>query len=439
MVSKFSKSTQFITLSLPKEIEKYSSNLDFKINYFFGTFKRPDNLDNNALNIILDHSFEPLENDYVMFIDHHLVEQNVQNDVITDPTIVKNYVEYCCSNSNLMYKIYDSIINEISKLKFESVNVYMHSDLDGIASGLIMRQILEDVKKGTNSKENVLLAMILGNYGDLYPEAKYDLADIFVEAKDIAVFDKKLKTIVKYFGRFMKTIKPSLDYMFCKQEKYLTSEVRAFAKHIKSIDLEFNDVKEYFMQYLVNPIVTMNKVDTIQIVSFLNNLTNHSIYKILNDDFQKTIDSISKEYIEPSYPQIELAVVFKADPTATVYKLIFADSPYDCGRSLIWKYRVAYKALQRNTVINDNKWNYKATDWKHRDMHKAMNNMACYNKCLSKLTLDGTNESAFSIATKYSTAGGGHCGTSSEGEGSIGSVIVPEEEFMNSFVVKDFF
>ena len=86
-----------------------------------------------------------------------------------------------------------------------------------------------------------------------------------------------------------------------------------------------------------------------------------------------------------------------------------------------------------------NKWNYKLTDWKDKNHTNLMKNIACYNKTLNKLTLDGETESSFIIAKSFTIKGGGHCDTIEEGKGSIGSVNVAEKEFNESIIIKEFF
>ena len=419
-------------------------NSHFKINYNFGTFDRPKiELNNkNILNIFLDHSFEPEKDDCVMFIDHHLIEQLAQENKTNSQFIKDNYIEYCCSNANLMYSIYENIVSILKTFHFKEVNIFMHSDLDGIASGIIMRQILEDIKNDTLNKNNILLARILGNYGDLFEEAKYDLTDYFVEPKDVLIFDKKLKSIVKNFGRFMKAIRPSLHY-YCDKEtelnlSYYTKEVHELENVLERINIHPKELSNFLNDIIIKSIQELEKVDTFSIIMYLNRITSNFIYKTINKEFQTIIDAIIKEYLEPEFPQIEMTVLFKNDPNKTEYKLLTIETPFDCGRSVIWKYRSSYKQLLYKEITM-NKWNYKLTDWKDKNHTNLMKNIACYNKTLNKLTLDGETESSFIIAKSFTIKGGGHCDTIEEGKGSIGSVNVIEKEFNESIIIKEFF
>lgn len=424
---------QFMMLQSPKNLQ-IKTKQDFSIKYHFSNFIRPE-LDNTSLNIAVDHSYKPLNDDYILFIDHHIVEQNVVNKVTDDQFVIENSLKYCVSNANLMYNIYEDIIEVVKSLKFDSVNVFMHTDLDGIASGLIMRQILEDVKNNTMSKDKILLSMILGNYGDLFKEAKFGLVDLFPDPTEVVVFDKKLKIIVKQIGRFMKSVRPSLDSILKIDSIEKIDETKnKFLKN--SIDIE--DLNHIVQDLIFGGIENMTNVNTINVISYLNTLLSNKTFQFVNEEFQNVINNTVNEYISPKYPMIELTAIFKNDPTSTEYKILFIDSLFDCARSIVWKYRIGYGQLVRKSVILS-KWSYNVTNYKKKDHHKLMSNIACFNKQLNKLTLDSkSTDSAFKIATTYSTPGGGHLGTSDSG-GSIGSVIVPEKEFMDSIIIKEFF
>ena len=64
-----------VKLSTSNEIDSsLSSN---ELVYRFSNFERPSNLDSNAVNIFLDNSFfDFLPEDNIIFIDHHLHEEN---------------------------------------------------------------------------------------------------------------------------------------------------------------------------------------------------------------------------------------------------------------------------------------------------------------------------------------------------------------------------
>lgn len=440
---KFIGKNQFMMANIPSDINKNNIALDeenkreFEIEYHFSNFNRPSLID-NELNIFVDNSYEVLSDDYVLFIDHHQVEQSILYKTTNDQYVIDNYKEFCVSNANLMYNIYEDIVDVVKKLKFNKVNVYMHTDLDGIASGLIMRQILEDVKNNSISKEKNILSMILGNYGDVYPDAKYGLADLFNSVpEDIVVFDKKLKIIVKQIGRFMKATRPILDSILDKKSVDLKEEEHIKKSLLKN-NIQLDDLKYVIQELIFTYIENMKNADTANVITFINSFMSNDVFKAVNEEFQNIIDMSVKEYLEPTYPLIELTAIFKKDKENTEFKILFIDNIFDCGRSVIWKYRYSYKQLLRNSVINS-KWKYKLTDWKNKNHNKLMKNIACYNRRLNKLTLDGDNNSSFEIATSYSKPGGGHLGTTSDGKGSIGSVIVSEEEFMNSLVIKEFF
>lgn len=419
-------------------------NPNFKINYNFGSFEKPKIDINNkyCLNICLDHSFEIEKNEYFLFIDHHLIERLIESNELKNEFVNNYYKEYCSSNANLMYNIYENIIEIIRSLNFNEVNVFMHADLDGIASGIIMKQILEDSRNYKMSKNDILFVRMLGNYGDLYEYAKYDLTDYFDDPNDVLIFDKKIKTIVKNLGRFMKAIRPCLNY-YCNTNKNsklsnFTKEVIELEDLLERIGINPIQFENFLNNIILKDIENFKKIDVFTIIMYLNRITSNIVYKAINIEFQKLIDSIVKEYLEPDFPQIELSIIFKKDTKKTVYKLLTIETPFDCGRSVIWKYRSSYKQLLYKDLTL-NKWNYKLTDWKNKNHANMMKNIACYNKTLNKLTLDGESESSYNIATSFTSSGGGHCNTISEGVGSIGSVKVLEDEFINSIIVKEFF
>jgi len=181
----FINSSNVIGINLSENYqESIAKNRD--ISFRFNSFNRPDKLSGKFLHIVLDHSFEFDETDDIIFIDHHLVEQ-------TTGTIYK-------SNADMMIKNYEFIFNTIVLLNEKmnkSIKIWMHSDIDGLCSGMIMKKILDDASGkliDINYDSKLKLIHIIANYGDIDPEAKLGLSDIFSKESEINIFDKKLSS-----------------------------------------------------------------------------------------------------------------------------------------------------------------------------------------------------------------------------------------------------
>jgi len=398
----------------------------------FSSFYRPNNLDKNALNIVLDNSFDFYEDDNIIFIDHHISEE-------------LNKCGYK-SNSSMMVKYYRMIFEYFTAIfenyRYDDIVLHMHHDIDGLCSGIICLKILKDVlnkKYDNNYEDNLKFLEILGNYGDIDPDAKIGLTNYFT-TKDIDIFDKKIKQYCSSLGKFFKATRAVYpDPENLSNDDFIPSE--AYLK-LKDILAENNlDVK--MINNILNEIYynlhkfwkdrTVNFANTLM---FFNTLGQNRILNLILEIYNKEIDRLVNNYINPTTPSFEMSIKFIKDKTNTVFKLLIIDSPFDCGRSVIWKYRSSLKYFINTN--KENKWKFNIADWnKNLDLISLSKNVICYNRTLNKLSFDGDNSAAYDIANTVFN-GGGHPDLE-EGR-SLGSAVIDDEQlFFDSFIILDIF
>lgn len=392
--------------------------------FLFGTFERPNDIVKNCLNIMVDHSFEYNENDNVIFIDHHLVEQcfNV------------NYK----SNANLMYSnyqlIYDAIKAILDSYSFNSICIRFHEDLDGIMSAIVMKKIMVDIVNGKADESystKLKLANILGNYGDIAPDAMVDLIDLLSTNDNVKIYDKKIGLFCKTLSRYMKATRSIRN-----SNDSLLNDI--YSAYIDETCLDIYDIKS-IERLIYKSIQDMDDVNLKVILTFMNKIAQNKIIYTLVKFYNQEIERIVNTFVNPDKNQsasFEMIVKFKNDELSTPFRLLIIDTPFDMGRSIIWKYRSSYNAVSK-TSASISEWYYKATDWaKLKPNTVNLNNIACYNIAVNKLSLDGITASAYKIAEAL--GGGGHANT---GDGrSLGSVKVDNiDTVLSECVVLDIF
>lgn len=403
------------------EITEYGIKHHTTVKFKFGAFNKPKSFNSKDLNIILDHSYTIDKNDRVIVIDHHLVEE-------LDGIGFKSNADMMVSNYNWLFKYMQQII----EYNTSNIVVWMHADIDGLCSGLIMKKLLMDVKNGEmdpNYKTNLMMVNIIGNYGDLYPDSKLDLTTLFGKESEILTFDKKMSGFCRSLSRFMKATRSVYDDLY---------ENLSYTDIVKQMNsrVDCSKILE-FLELIDNMIRNMSDIDIKKTLYFFNILSQNTTLNVVLEEYNNEIAKIINNYIEPTTPSFDMTIVFKKDPTATKYKLLIIDSPFDCGRSIIWKYR-ANLAIFLKKCGPAMQWKYRASDWtKDRELIDIATNCMCYNRMLGKLSIDGVNESAYNIA-KDIFDGGGHARTD-DGR-SLGSVVIEDEDFFfNSFILVDFF
>lgn len=424
---------QFIAINyIDKSDDNIFSKNEIEINYHFNTFIRPINFDGSHLNIIVDHNFDIKEEDNVVIVDHHLMETKFN----------KVYK----SNTYLMMEKYEEIYSVLAELayKFKYIDVYMHADIDGLCSGLIVQHILMNIfneKKSDSISyiDDLNLVLALGNYGDIADNAKLDL-DKFLNtesATELDLYDKKISKYCSSIARFMKAIRTGLiEY----QNGCVSSELMsAYNLKLYSYGLTFEDVMST-INNIYKDIKNINNVNAKSVLILMNTLAQNNIINKIIELYNIESELLLVNYMDPVIPCMEMKIIFKNDESKNIYKLLIIDSPFDSGRSIIWKYNTSYNKLSRTNSSNVSPWYYKVTDWVNSgvktidDIIDPNRNYACYNKMLKKLSINGTN--AYDIA-KDIFDGGGHMG---DEENSLGSVVIEDENiFYDSFMIVDIY
>lgn len=421
---------QIIALNVTVDVDKVVNN-NPKVNYYFNIFQKPDIFNPDNLNIIVDHNFEMDENDNFIIADHHLTE--------TEFGIIYK------SNSALMMENYDDIFTVINELynKFDVIDVYMHADVDGLCSGLITQHMILNAihqSKNSNPADDLSLALVLGNYGDIADDAKF-LMGKFVNYKsdeELEVYDRKMSKYCSSIARFMKGVRTGIIEYHNNESN--TELMSAFDLRLKPYGLLFTDLIDT-AELMYQLLADLTIVNTKSILVFMNTLAQNFVINKFLTIYQEESESLINNYIDPVVPCMEMRIKFKEDKTENNYKLIVIDSPFDLGRSVIWKYNTSYNKMNIKSGGRMNKWYYKVTDWVNsgaRTIDQVVDekrNYICYNRILKKLSMNGTN--AYNIANEI-FGGGGHI--SVDDGNSLGSVIIEDENiFYDSFVIVDIF
>lgn len=417
-----------VKLSTSNEIDSsLSSN---ELVYRFSNFERPSNLDSNAVNIFLDNNFfDFLPEDNIIFIDHHLHEENKEPEFNSNVSMMVVH-----------YREIFEIVNKILKsLNDKSVHVYIHQDLDGICSGLVFKHMYNCIKNSTeptNYEYDLKFTEILGRYGDIDPNAKVQLTTLFSNEKEIDIYDKKISVFCKKIGRFMKATRGYLNNF---ENSFVINEDIYEDFKIKTDKYKINNmsVNEIY-DTICERIEQLDVVNTQSTVMFFNLIAQDPIFKTVLELYESEVADITSNYTNPTIPAFEMSVVFKNDPTNTPYKLLVINTSLDCGRSVIWKYRTIVNTMLKQGATNS-PWYYKVTDWKkEKNLVKENENMICYNKMLNKVSFDSSNNSGYTIASEIFN-GGGHSQSINDSR-SIGSASVSnEQEFLNSFRLLNFY
>ena len=406
------------------------------VSFKFSSFNRPDNLDKTALNIAVDNSFDFYEDDNVVFIDHHISEElNSRGYKSNASMMVEHY--------DTVFKYFTTILNSYG---YERVVVYMHHDIDGLCSGVVCLKVLKDALRGRydeNYRDNLKLLEVFGNYGDVDTDAKVNLTDYFESAEDVDVFDKKIRQYCKSLGRFFKATRAvfyDLENIDCDGYVLREPEVyNSLDSMLAESNLSNRMIKRGVLDQIHGELQKFWKFREVNLKStllFFNTLGQNRILNLIVDAYNREIERLVNSYVNPDTPAFEISIRFVGDKTNTVFKLLTIDTPFDCGRSVLWKYRSSLKYFM--SVNKESKWKFNIADWgKSKDLAGVAKNIVCYNKMLRKLSFDGSGSAAYDVAASV-FKGGGHS-VLEEGR-SLGSVVVDDEQlFLNSFVVTDVF
>lgn len=389
-----------------------------EINYHFGFFEKPVTK-TDSLYIVLDHSWVYDENtDNVIFIDHHAVE------VLFNA----NYG----SNADMMSKNYSMIYNAIKQIittfRFKTIEIHTHWDIDGVASALIMRKVCIDINNGKidpHYEIKIKLAKILGNFGDIDPNAALSLIDIMDDDRAVKIYTKKINSFCKTFSRFMKATRPIYPVFNDTDENEYKDYIDRFNRYIKDSGLTVSDIQDVVEKKIFESLTKLNDIDAKSLIYYFNNIATSKVVNKMVEFFNVETDRIISSYISPSKSDsaaFEMFVKFKKDAAGTVFRLLICETEFDAGRTILWKYRSSYAAAARNKKTSQ--WYYSVTDWDRVKPNVAnLDNIACYNSLTGKLSLDGNNNSAFEIG--QALGGGGH-GDIDGGKRSLGSVIVKD-------------
>lgn len=342
-----------------KEIEMIFSSFKYP-DYFLDPESRFMQDNRKHLDIFCDNSPENIFgiNRPIILIDHHTYERKYSDNF--------DYTSNCDMIMRNTLNIY-SYLKETLKLlnnKFQKINIFMHTDMDGIFSGLMVKYLINCIYNNEElTKENIkqynkeiILPYVLGELGDISSKIEKT-----VEEKLPQFNIKKLQSFQRYCNRLFKGFKCSVnkDVLTIENEELEDKVLKSILILCNSYDVVNNSFFYYFINYLeTNP-------DCLRLVGNVDFYINEN-----------------KRIIE----NLTLPMIIKFDDFNTPYYFFVIESKYDIGRSLLWSYKYSNQKV------------------------KNFNNcgICVFNTTLKKLSLHSFDDtSSFNIAQKHFN-GGGH-------------------------------
>lgn len=394
-----------------------------------------DIYDPNGVPLTVEDSISPGDFNYAynpngfnyVFIDHHLYESKA------------GHCDYH-SNSIMIYDNFRMIFQILQKIitskQIDYVGVLFHTDLDGIGSGLMIAKILRLIQEGRvyTIEDDILsvgLAMVLGEYGDISPDKKDMLMNIF---KPMAAFEDglpvKFEYLSKNIARFFKAIRPVIDIKSHIREN---DDIEGLRRKYNELTFKYGLTYNEFLTSYEAIKSTFNKfvdINDLTITCFLSSLIQNPINKRIISLVQQEIDEATDGYLRPDTPQVEVSVKFTNIENSPEYKLLFIDSPLDIGRSVMWTYKGRLQYFKDSVEYKKfNMANY-LDGLPH--LKKLCNNICCYNLFSGKLSLHSSDDSAFRIGKAF--GGGGH-GNLEDGKSSLGSVAIDFDTLNKNCVI----
>lgn len=357
------------------------------IEIIFSSFKYPDYfLDKDSrfsldprkhLDIFCDNSPSNISEIQrpIILIDHHTYETKYPDNF--------DYTSNCDMIMRNFLNIYNYLKETFKILNnsFQKINIFIHTDMDGIFSGLMVKYIIhciynnEEINKNNVKKytREIILPYILGELGDISSQ----IGDI-VERKLPQFNLKKLQNFQKYCNRLFKGFKNciELDILECINDDFKYNDIEhRVLRSILILCNSYNVLSNSFFYYFINYLETSE--DCLQLVSNVE-------FDINNN--KRNIENLT----------LPMMVKFEGYEDIPYYFFVI-ESKYDIGRSLLW----SYKGSNNKT--------------------KSFNNcgICVYNNGLRKLSSHSfDNDSSYHIS-KNLFGGGGHILKNGEALGSV--------------------
>lgn len=392
--------------------EDITKNFDIHIN--FSSFSENEDIiklynKKDCLVIFVDNSYEItneefIKNNMIAFIDHHLTEETYGDGSTSNAGQITDNVE-------LIYKflsipIYSKVI------PISDIYLFIHTDVDGICSGLLITKMLQDliscnidniVSEMPNLISNFInttsLISSFGDYGDVSEDAIYRFMDSSIYDLDqIKTLDKKYKVMIKNISRFFKILKPVINN---------TINYETMQNILKTYDININDVIDFYKNKILKSMITPSKINNQFFVYYINNIVTSPFFKNYIDIITKDINRLTDILISEDNNNInalDMMGCFSIDTSRTIYKLIIIDSPFDIGRNVMYSYKAK---IEYNKISTGNKYSYKLGDMdSFINLYDSVKNIMCYNISIHKISIMSENDSAYNISAYFN--GGGH-------------------------------
>lgn len=301
-----------------KEIELIFSSFDLP-SPFYDENSRFNEDTRNYLNIWCDNAPSDLSklNTPNIIIDHHTYETKYPDNF--------DYTSNCdmiMRNFGIIYSYLKEVFYNLNN-GFQKVNIFIHTDMDGIFSGMMIKYIITliyndiNITKDNikNYKHEIILPYVLGEMGDISSKIENIIKEKIPELNYY-----RLQRFQRYCNRLFKGFKNAINVDILRFNDdgsfYYNDLEHKVLRYILALCNSNDTYNKTFFYYFINCLDT--NPDCLQLVSNVEFDINNS---------KRLLESLT------------VPIIIKFDDYNCPYYFFTINSNYDVGRSVLWSYK----------------------------------------------------------------------------------------------------